>query len=119
MITKGKARKAVKRWVWLVDWLGWNVTVYYVAQDEEMPDECSENATAITFCNFGYLSADIYLKLSDLDKSNIDIVVVHELSHLLISPIDGEAPQQNREYCATTISKVLVSLDRSNNKKEG
>lgn len=104
--TTDKIRAYFKKWEWIVIEWGWKFDVHYCNCAEDMPDDASFNAAGITYSEWSYLSAKIYInvkKMSDLEDDHIEYAVVHELVHLLLAPFRDD----NEEMCATTIARVI------------
>lgn len=107
-----RIKKYAFKWRWIVTELGWKFDMLYCNDYDDMPRDTTDRMTvAKTFMQFDYLSADIYFNLevvSDLEDEPLEEVIVHELTHMLICPI-----QENYhldEYTATTISRVLMRM---------
>ena len=116
MATKRTIKKLFKKWEWLLDWLGWKWTIYYATNDT-MPEESSEHCGMITYCDFGYLEANIYVNMDNMSQINdedAERAVVHELCHPLIDPMDNGTDRKLMEYTATTVSRLLYTLDKRN-----
>jgi len=106
--TAGKIRAYFKKWEWIVVKWGWKFDVNYCDCVEDMPEKASYRAAGITFCDWQYLEADIYINVkiaSELSDEKIEYIVLHELTHLLLSPMQDTI--DNVEMCATTIARVI------------
>lgn len=112
---KRLVRKHIDRWKYLAKSYGWKFDIYYADNGHRMPNG-NEDAAGVTFTQFQYLSADIWFnlcKLSDCDESEIEEIVVHEITHMLIAPVQHENNAQNVEYTTTTVSRILIGLRES------
>ena len=104
-----------KRWVYLIEFFGWNLTVVYCDSSDSMPEEFRDSAAGTT-STFKYLRAVIYVNLrecSGMDSSKVEEVVVHELTHVLIAPLIASLESVEivpLEYTVTTIGRVLQGL---------
>ena len=103
-----KIRAYFKKWEWIVLKWGWKFDVNYRDSYDDMPEGTGEDAAAIVFAKWLYLQADIYInvkKVSSLEDKEIEYMVVHELTHLLVSPLQEDL--DNAEMCVTTISRIF------------
>lgn len=106
-------RKHLKRWRYLATSYGWKFDVYYADNGHAMPK--NKNACyAATNYRSEYLDADIWFNLflcSDLTEKALEEVVVHELTHLVISPIDfDESQRKDLERVTTMVSRLFIGL---------
>ena len=102
-----------KKWEWLVTHYGWKFDVYYCDKYIDMPRSAGEDTAMITYAKFRYLKAEIYVNLelcSKEDKEALEEMAVHELTHLLLSPLDDMADIEKMEYTVTTISRIFLGL---------
>ena len=103
-----------KKWSDIVDKYGWEVSVVYCFCVEDMPESLSYSCNAGTFSTFKYLEATIYVNLrrsEGLSPEKIEYIVVHELVHLLINPIQLDSvPIDGIEYVVTTIARALLGV---------
>ena len=111
-------KKQVERWKYMVLHYGWKFDVYYHDSAEDMPEDATINCCAYTRADFEYLQASIHINLrkcQDLDKDTIEYIIVHELVHLLISPLRENSDSTptiytNLEYTVTTIAQIIKGL---------
>lgn len=104
-------------WSYMVAGLGWKLSVVYHDSYEDMPEGTSTTAVAYTTCEFKYLDAVIHVNLrlaKDLKKDDLVYVVIHELVHLLVSPLVESSEVTPHEYTVTTIARIIQGLGRKN-----
>lgn len=109
---KNIVRKHIDRWKYLATSYGWKFDIYYADNGHRMPSG-NEDAAGVTFTQFQYLSADIWFnltKLSDCNESEIEEIVVHEITHMLIAPVQKDNNEQNVEYTTTVVSRLFLGL---------
>lgn len=107
-----RIKKVVEDWKWIVTRYGWQFDVYYCRADE-YPDEVSEGGTGIVYSQFQYLEGSIYFNLDKMkrfDERRIEDIVVHELVHLLLRPL--QESEDNVEYTTQSVARVLLMLGR-------
>ena len=107
-----KIRDYFKKWEWIVIKWGWKFDVHYRDSVEDMPDK-DTTTFAISFSDWQYLEANIYInikKVSELSDEKIELIVVHEFTHLLLAPMRDDI--ENEEMSATTISRIIKMLDK-------
>ena len=108
---KKKLRSRFKKWSYLVEHWGWKFDVYYCDSQEDMPQP-GEYADAITFMRWEYLEGSIYFnmkKLESKDDDELEYLVIHELSHFLLSPL--QTSKNNLEISATMVARTIKGLD--------
>lgn len=106
-------KKHFKRWTYMIKHYGWKLTVCYCDGADEMPAEATLEANAYTETNFKYLDAFVYVnvrKNCSLSDSEIEYVVIHELTHLLVSPLQESNEITPLEYTVTSIARILQGL---------
>ena len=106
-------KKHFKRWAYMVEHYGWKLTVCYCDCIEDMPDDASYGCAGYTTMRFKYLDATIYINLKvseDVDEHEIEYVVIHELVHLLTSPMMESSESTPVEYTVTSIARILQGL---------
>lgn len=119
-LTGGKSTDAIKtrkeivslfsEWFWLVTDYGWIVTIHYVDDYSDMVEGADKYTAMRTTATYCYLRADIYVNLEICARQSGEFLleaVVHELTHLLVSPMLND-DQQRMEYTVTSISRALV-----------
>jgi len=105
-----KIRYYFAKWEWFVIKWGWRFDVNYCESYEDMPSDASYSAAALAFSEWQYLTAQIYInikKVSTMNDSDIEYMVVHELTHLLLAPMQDSV--DNEEMSATTIARIIKS----------
>jgi hypothetical protein len=105
--------KQFKRWKYMIEHYGWRLTVCYHDSAEDMPEDSGYETCAITVTNFRYLEATIHVNLKrceDLGEHDIEYVVIHELTHLLVSPLQESSEATPLEYTVTCISRIFQGL---------
>jgi len=106
-------RKHIKRWRYLATSYGWKFDVYYADNGHVMPKDM-DACYAATNYKSEYLDADIWFNLSlcsELDEKGIEETVIHELTHLVIAPIDFEEEQRKElERVVTMVSRLFMGL---------
>lgn len=106
-------KKQFNRWTYMVHHYGWRLTMYYYECREDMPEGAGDDCVAFTVMNFKYLEAIFYINLKkaqDLSEEEIEYVVVHELTHLLVSPLQESSEVTPLEYTVTSIARVIQGL---------
>jgi hypothetical protein len=109
-------KKHFKRWSYMVKHYGWAYTVYYHDCAEDMPEEFQNAGCAAgTTADFKYLHASIHVNLrqcKDSSEHEIEYIVIHELTHLLVCPmpIQIDADNGTIEYTVTTIARIMQGL---------
>ena len=106
-------KKQFKRWSYMIEHYGWKLTVCYCDSIEDMPEEASEGCAGYTLMRFKYLDATIYINLKvseNQPEHEIEYVVIHELVHLLTSPMMESSESTPVEYTVTSIARVLQGL---------
>lgn len=102
-------------WFWLVTDYGWAVVVHCVDDFSDMPTGADGNTAMRTTAIYCYLRADIYVNLEVCTLQPNDFLleaVVHELTHLLVTPMEN-SDQQRMEYTVTTISRALLKAKKN------
>jgi hypothetical protein len=98
---------------------GWKYTVKYFTASEDMPDGSDAKTGAITKWNFKYLDATISVNLntcSGMDEDEIEEIVIHELTHLLVSPLMESSEITPLEYTVTSIARIFQGLRQTPSK---
>lgn len=115
--TEVKIRGYFDNWEWIVTHYGWKFDVHYCDGHTDMPGSATAEGAMITFANFKYLKANIYVNLdvcgNDLSDGTLEEFVVHELTHLLVSPIDEDVAETPLEYTVTSIARVFLGLRKA------
>ena len=110
--TKERFQKQFERWTYMIEHYGWKLTVYYCDSTEDMPDDHKE-CNACSIHSFQYLEASIYVNLrkcKDLDDEEIEYIVIHELTHLLVAPLQESSETTPLEYTVTTLARIIKGL---------
>lgn len=106
-------KKQIKRWSYLVTSYGWKFDVYYYDNGHEMQD-ASQSCAAITDSDSKYLKGNIRFNLhncSECSESELEEIVIHEITHMLVSPMQyTDCPTEQVEYVVTTISRLFKGL---------
>lgn len=113
-----RIRDYVDKWSWLVTNYGWKFDVTYCMTAEDMPDG-HRNVQACAIWQFEYLRANLYFNLrsvKDLDNADLEELVVHEITHLLLGAYDPE-DATGKEYVTTTVARCFVGLNNANQAK--
>jgi len=106
-------REQFSRWTYMVEAYGWKLKAYYYDCAEDMPSDATPKCAAYTLPSFKYLEASIHVNVklcSDMDEKEIEYIVVHELTHLLVSPLQESSEVTPLEYTVTSIARVLQGL---------
>ena len=106
-------KKQFKRWSYMIEHYGWKLTVCYCDGTEDMPDNASYGSCGYTEMQFKYLEATVYINLrasENFSEHQIEYVVIHELVHLLTSPMMESSESTPVEYTVTSIARVLQGL---------
>lgn len=115
-------KQQVERWSYLATSFGWKVTFYYCQPWELgiVPSVSADDVWAgVASGSWQYLRGHIYFNLNVMAEQNyqdtpaeVEAVVVHELVHLLLMPLQESA--DNKEYTTETIARVLLGLRNAN-----
>ena len=111
--TKERLQEQFDRWAYMIEHYGWKLTVTYCDSVEDMPDDFTYEATAGTHHHFKYLEATIYVNLhrcEGLDDECIEYLVIHELVHLLVSPLQESSDVTPLEYTVTSLARIIKGL---------
>lgn len=127
-------RKHFSKWAWIVTHWGWKVQMIFYDCIDDMPHDLQEewgvNVAAKAECRWGYARGYIYINLekcyhthnsADPDEMlmTLEELVVHELTHLLIAPMEREDTQSGViEYVTTSVSKALYHLGKEDEIEE-
>lgn len=93
----------------------WNINFVYAEPDEESTSANGWVKTAETFVNWAYQQATIkffYENFKDEeDLSEIDLIILHEMGHILVAEMNAEEDKVNHEerVCAN-LAKVFYKL---------
>lgn len=113
---ESKIKEFYANWEWVVTHYGWKFDVHYCDGNTGMPGSVTPGAAMVTFANFSYLKANIYVNLdvcsNDLSDDELEGFVVHELTHLLLAPIDEDVDETPLEYVTTSISRIFLGLNK-------
>jgi hypothetical protein len=111
-------KKFIEKWKHIVTHYGWKFHVYYLEDHAGFPGGTRGATTsAVVYPNFKQLEANIYFNLENLaseDEEYIEETVVHELTHMLISPlqVDADLEETLVEYTVTTIARALKGMGK-------
>lgn len=114
---RDRIKKLVKKWQWIILNYGWQFEVHYCETSRDMPKEF-ENSDGGSFSYPSYMEGGIYFNLMACDKLNADEmeeVVVHELTHFLVSPIMKKPEEYQMEQTVTMISRAFLRMDNDRN----
>lgn len=106
--TVRKLRKYVRRWSWFVEAWGYKFDVFYCEGHDDMPSEAREHTDAITFTRWRYMEGEIHFNVKRMarhDDDRIEEIVVHELVHFLVAPV--QESRNNVEISTTMIARSL------------
>lgn len=109
--TRRLLERQFKRWVYMVTHYGWKVDILYHKCAEDMP--AGGDCQALTIAHFQYLDAVVHVNLrrcNDLSEKEIEYVVVHELTHLLVSPLRESQDEIPLEYTVTSLARIMMGL---------
>lgn len=101
-----RIRKFVDKWSWILTSYGWKFDICYCDTIQDMPRDASDNAIAIAYPQFSYMTGKIYFNLDAVKNENDDYleeIIIHEFTHFLLSPIH----EGQEEYATTTISRLI------------
>jgi predicted SprT family Zn-dependent metalloprotease len=79
-----------------------------------MPDMFTNSGVAAaTVSDFRYLHATIHVNVNmckSSDEDEIEYIVIHELVHLLVSPLQESSETTPLEYTVTSIARIMQGL---------
>lgn len=104
-------------WAYLVTSYGWKFDVVWCPNGHGMPGDTSRWCVGYTSTYHQYLSATIYFNLylcAQKSKEELEEILVHELTHLLLAPMQADNSADNTERCTTMVSRLLVGLRNAN-----
>lgn len=111
--TKAIIRRQIKHWEYIVESWGWKFTVYLCDNNNDMPEGYDKSTAAVTFASPEYLQASVYFDVATLSKEtpdSIEEIVVHELTHMILSPLWVQHTRESNELCTTMVSRLLKGL---------
>lgn len=109
---KAFIKKQLRRWSYLVTSYGWKFDVHWCINGHEMPPD-HEDSYGSTFTQSQYLEGDIYFNLHEcatLDENKLEEVVIHEITHMILAPMQRDNNQDNTELCTTMVSRLFKGL---------
>lgn len=111
-------KKQIARWSYLAVSYGWKFDVLYAANDRDMP-EGYDNCYGACFHLRDYLDADIWFNLercAKLDESKLEEVVIHEITHLVLAPMQNKQNKAETERVTTMVSRLFKGLRQATDK---
>jgi len=99
--------------MYMVEHYGWKCSVNFYDCAEDMPEGVGYECSAYTTADFKYLEAVVSVNLRNCDKLSgheIEYVVIHELVHLLVSPLVESSEVTPHEYTVTSIARIIQGL---------
>jgi len=122
--TLAKLQKLVKAWEWMATHYGWKFDVVYCDTHLGFPEDNisgGDSTAGLCFSKFRYLKGTIYFNLevcSGLNDEDLEEVVIHEITHFLVSPIleAADIPVTPMEYTVTTLARIFKGLASEENK---
>lgn len=109
---KAFIKKQLRRWSYLVTSYGWKFDVHWCANGHEMPGG-NEECYGFASYKHEYLNGDIHFNLfhcATLNESELEEVVIHEITHMLLAPMQHEITEDNTERCTTMVSRLFKGL---------
>ena len=108
-----KVTKLVKKWKPLLGLSVWDVTCQFFDGPYLMADgEPSTGSAASCRASWAYMSATLSFDtdvLSHYDDRELEVVVVHELAHVLVNEMREDDPDvQHEERVTTSVAWALV-----------
>lgn len=112
--TEAKIKRYFSNWEWLVTHFGWKFDVHYSNGYSDMPSSATAGTAMITFPQYDYLKGNIYVNLDVCEDQEemLEEFVVHEIVHMLLSPMGDGAPEKLVEYTTTSIARLFLSLKK-------
>lgn len=105
-------QKQIRRWSYLVTSYGWKFDVNYCANSEDMPAG-NGNCYALAVYQHEYLKGDLYFCLtrcSKLSDDALEEIVIHEITHMLLAPMQNSENGENTERVTTMVSRLFKGL---------
>ena len=107
-------KRVLRKWTRPLGIRWWFLDVSYVCDGEGFERQSDGDVLGTCTCFPEYRSAKIrfnILKLRDQTPDQIEENVVHELAHILISPVaKGERRNDNKEMAAVAVANALLWL---------
>lgn len=126
----GKQKKRISglfnKWLKLLNFRGWLVTVEYVREQQPEPntDYAPKSiggrwaAALTTTCDPYYLTAQIrayLLQTRDVEDDDLEEYFVHELMHILLSLMHSKRMAKEEEQVATKLAQEFIALHKRKN----
>ena len=111
-----KTDDLIKKWVKKLGLELWTITCDYCDSHRFIEIEDSKNALAFCHVNWPYLTATIRFNkdhLNDEPEENIELIVIHELMHIIINEMRDDEPGNidHEERVATILSKAFLRVE--------
>lgn len=106
-------QEQIDRWSYLVTTYGFRFDVIWCPNGHGMPADAGRWCVGYTSTMQQYLEATIYFNLyicSQKSKEFLEETLVHELTHLLLAPMQADNSKDNTERCTTMVSRLFVGL---------
>ena len=98
------------KWADIVTCYGWKFDINYYGTRRDLPSNIDPIAAMTVFSDWSRLTASIHVHLEEMGRApdKIEEIVVHELVHMLLSPIDDDAEEDNLELTVTWVSRLIL-----------
>lgn len=107
---KKRVKRIIGKWFNPIGMGWWQIDMYWLRAKKEEDADCLADTT----CNWQYRTAAIsfYLPIcATIDDSKLEEAIVHELSHILVAPIQNFNDELSRditEHTVTTVARALI-----------
>lgn len=110
-------KRLFKKHKWMVNNLGWKVNLVFLDNIDEVSEDSLKHTLMMVNRNWGYLDANLYVILENIigcSEKELESILLHELCHILVSPIRENETESSEEHVVTTLSRIMLRLQGSN-----
>lgn len=120
-MNRKRTRKYIKkRFLWWLHWMGlkwWLVTLQFVdSLTPQNPLTELDTCLARTYASWEYLEATVKVNLPEATgrtKEQLERMIVHELSHILVNEMRYEGIEHEERVCSTLTKAFIWVRDAS------